>query len=45
LHATFRPEKWKGAKVWVVALFGEVVVEENKIGALHREILGEGWTR
>jgi hypothetical protein len=43
LHATHEPGKWSGAKVWVVALFGEVVHEGDKMGALKREILGEAW--
>jgi len=45
LHATTKVSAWKGAKVWVVALFGEIARSENgdKLGALHREILGEAW--
>jgi hypothetical protein len=45
LHATLRPDKWDGERVWVVALFGEVAEREDKLGALHREILGEAWTK
>lgn len=41
LHATMRPDKWRGTRLWVVALYGEIACEENKIGALQREILGE----
>jgi len=45
LHATEQPQKWEGRKVWVVALFGEVAREGDKLGALRREILSEAWTR
>ncbi|MDE2468161.1 MAG: hypothetical protein KGL35_05335, partial [Bradyrhizobium sp.] len=41
LHATFIPPKWKGERVWVVALIGEVQFDEDKAGALKREIIGE----
>ena len=41
LHATLLPPKWKGERWWVVALIGEVVSDEDKFGALKREILGE----
>jgi hypothetical protein len=41
LHATLRPHKWQGERLWVVALHGEVIGGENKFGALKREILGE----
>ena len=41
LHATMNPEKWKGDRLWVVALFGEVAWENDKCGALKREILFE----
>jgi len=41
LHATRLPPKWKGERVWVVALFGEIQEQEDKLGALKREILGE----
>ena len=41
LHATTFPHKWKGCRVWIVALFGEVQKEGDKLGALKREILGE----
>lgn len=45
LHATLEPGKWKGSKVWVVALFGEVAYasDSHKVGSLHREILGVAW--
>ncbi len=48
LHATLSPHKWKGTRVWVVALHGEVKRQEDKFGALRREFLGEilpeeGW--
>lgn len=41
LHATLLPPKWKGGRRWIVALTGEVVGDEEKYGALTREILGE----
>jgi len=41
LHATFRPDKWKGSRLWVVALHGDVAFAEHKLGALKREILAE----
>src|ERR1051326_1680433 len=41
LHATVEPEKWEGERVWLVALFGETQRQEDKMGALKREILGE----
>lgn len=44
LHATLEPGKWKGDKVWIVALFGEIAKDDDKIGALKREILGVAWT-
>ena len=41
LHATLIPPKWKGERWWVVALIGEVVGDDEKYGALKREIIGE----
>ena len=41
LHATLIPPKWKGERVWIVALIGEVIGDDEKYGALEREILGE----
>ena len=41
LHATLIPPAWKGERWWVVALIGEVVGDDEKMGALEREILGE----
>ena len=41
LHATLVPTKWKGERLWVVALFGEVATGEHKMGALRREIIAE----
>ena len=43
LHATLEPEKWQGKRVWIVALYGEVCTKDDKLWALHREILGEAW--
>ena len=41
LHATLLPARWQGERLWVVALHGEVVGDDEKMGALKREILGE----
>ena len=41
LHATMKPWKWHGARLWVVALHGEVQDDGDKMGALKREILAE----
>ena len=41
LHATFVPPKWKGERWWIVALIGEVQCEDDKAGALKREVIGE----
>ena len=41
LHATLVPEKWQGERKWIVALIGEVVGDDDKLGALKREIIGE----
>jgi hypothetical protein len=41
LHATMIVPKWHGERVWVVALIGEVVGDDEKYGALTREIIGE----
>ena len=41
LHATFEPHRWKGCRIWVVALWGEVKEEDRKLCALKREIIDE----
>ncbi len=41
LHATLIPPKWKGERWWIVALHGEVVGDDEKMGCLKREIIGE----
>jgi len=41
LHATLLPPKWEGSRWWIVALTGQVIGDEEKYGALSREILGE----
>ena len=41
LHATLIPPKWKGERWWIVALIGEVKGDDEKMGALTREIIGE----
>ena len=51
LHATLQPSAWKGERLWIVALEGDIVADAQKMGALTREILCEvptsrnGWTR
>ena len=41
LHGTRSPHKWFGERVWVAGFVGEVQKEEDKIGSLQREIIGE----
>ncbi len=42
LHATLKPHMWKGNRVWLVGLLGEVREDGgNKFGSLHRENIGE----
>ena len=41
LHATLLPHKWQGERWWIVALIGEVREQDDKMWALHREVLGE----
>jgi len=41
LHATREPHRWKGVRVWVVALLGDVVEQDHKLGALKRVFVGE----
>ena len=41
LHGTLEPTKWEGKRLWIVALWGEVQTEGDKMGALKREILAE----
>ncbi len=41
LHATVNPPAYQGTRLWIVALYGEVVSDGEKFGALEREILGE----
>jgi hypothetical protein len=42
LHATFEPHRWKGERVWVVALVGTVATHGgNKVCSLRREVIGE----
>ena len=42
LHATLVPHRWRGSRVWLVGLVGEVREDTNdqKLGALRREIIG-----
>jgi len=41
LHGTLQPHRWKGERVWLAGFVGELQREEDKIGCLHREIIGE----
>ena len=42
LHATLNPRKWKGARLWIVALYPPVAnVDGDKCASLKREILAE----
>ena len=41
LHATREPHRWRGVRVWVVALLGPHQEEDDKAAALVREIVGE----
>jgi hypothetical protein len=42
LHATLEPHRWRGVRVWIVALVGETKADsDHKFGSLHREIVGE----
>jgi hypothetical protein len=41
LHGTLIPPKWHGERVWIIALKGELQGDDEKYGALEREILGE----
>jgi hypothetical protein len=41
LHATLLPPKWQGERWWIVALHGKVIGDDEKYGALEREIIGE----
>ena len=40
-HATLEPTKWNGERLWVVALYGEIQREDDKLCALKREFLAE----
>jgi uncharacterized protein YjbI with pentapeptide repeats len=41
-HATLEPHRWRGSRVWIVALYGEVQRDGDfKLGALKREFIGE----
>ena len=41
LHATYLPHKWKGERLWVVAMVGDVVHDDDKMWGLKREIIAE----
>lgn len=41
LHATLRPPRWNGSRLWLVALFGEVAGDAEKFAALERLIIAE----
>jgi hypothetical protein len=41
LHATTKPWKWKGERLWIVALYPPIQTDDDKIGSLKREIICE----
>jgi len=41
LHGSIEPWRWKGDRLFVVALYGRVVKQGDKLGALKREIVAE----
>ena len=41
LHGTLNPPKWKGEKIWIVALYPPVVWQEDKCASLKREFICE----
>ena len=41
LHATRFPHRWQGTRVWLVALLGARIDQEDKSAAKTREIIGE----
>ena len=41
LHATSDPRGYKGSRLWLAALYGEVQQSGDKFGALERVIIGE----
>ena len=41
LHATMTPNKWKGERLWIVALYPPIAVDDDKCGSLKREFLAE----
>jgi hypothetical protein len=41
LHATHEPWAWSGERLWVVALHLPIKEDDNKMGALKREIVAE----
>ena len=41
LHATLTPHRWRGVRVWIVALVGKVADQGDKVCALRREVIGE----
>ncbi len=41
LHGTLDPPKWKGERLWVVALYRPIQRQEDKIASLKRKILFE----
>ena len=41
LHATHHPHEWKGDKLWLVALHGDIRSGDDKMWGLKREIICE----
>lgn len=41
LHATMQPHRWFGTRVWVVAMLRKIIGDDNRLGSLRREVIGE----
>lgn len=41
LHATYKPDEWKGSRIWIVAIHPPFQVDGDKLGSLKREIIAE----
>lgn len=41
LHGTHKPKAWKGTRLWVVALYPPIQVNEDALASLRREIICE----
>lgn len=36
-----QPHRWFGTRVWVVAMLGKIIGDDNRLGSLRREVIGE----